>query len=85
MPEITYLGHSILGDATVLLGVVETRHTRRWFRKVEISETNVYALKGGFWWGRNNERVPTGPLALRLSEIAMQRVVMASVDEAVGV
>lgn len=85
MLTISYVGHTVLEDATVLLGVLEVTTERRWFRTRETSETIVYVLKCGHWWGRNNERVPTGPKALRLSELAMQHVVIGpSLDAAIG-
>jgi hypothetical protein len=82
---VSYVGHSVLEDATVLLAVTETTSARRWFRTVETSRSLVYALRAGSWWGPAGERVPTGPLALKLAELAMHHVVIASsVDRAVG-
>jgi hypothetical protein len=80
------MSHSVLEDATVLLAIIETTRRRRWLRVTETSRSVVYVLKAGSWWGPNSDRVPTGPLALRLSELAMQHVVIdASLNRAVGI
>lgn len=85
MLSVSYVGHSVLEDGTLLLGVLETTTERRWFRTRESSQTIVYVLKGGWWWGQNSERVPNGPLALRLAELAMQHVVIApALDRAIA-
>lgn len=83
MLQLTPAGFTILPDGTPLLAVVETRTERRWFRTVERSETQSYALKAGSWWGRDGAVPHRDPRHGRLCEIAMQQQVRASVDAAI--
>jgi hypothetical protein len=85
LAELTYSAHTLLPDGSPLLAVVEVTRVRRWFRSVEVSETVSYVLRGGFWWGKRNERVDRrDPKHLRLCELAMQARVQDGIDSALG-
>lgn len=82
MLSLRYDSHAILPDGTTLLSVLETTSARRWFRTFDISNTVTYVLKGGAWWGKHGERVTDVHKALRLSELAMQHVVVRDAIDA---
>lgn len=84
MPELTPAGFTILPDGTPLLAVIETRREWRWFRTVEASSTETYALKAGSWWGKAGPVPRRDPRHARLCEIATSEVVRRSVDSALG-
>jgi hypothetical protein len=81
--RLEYSAHCLLPDGTPLLAVIETRQERRWFRTIETSSTETYALKAGSWWGRDGAVPRSDPRHLRLCEIAMRQVVRGAIDRAV--